>query len=143
MRISKKAEYGLMAMIFLARQSLGVGGLVKSKNKKSVSRPFSLREISAKTKTSFVFLEKIFSKLEKAGLVVGTKGMKGGYVLAKNPKKISANDIVSVLDGNPEKIVDCSCCSKKGDCIAKTVWARVELALKKTLSSITLADLVK
>jgi len=133
MKISKKAEYGLMAMIFLARNPVrkGKGGI------------FSLREISAETKTSFAFLEKIFSKLEKAGLVNGMKGFRGGYVLAKNPKKISANDIVSVLDGGPEKIVDCSLCGRKGNCSAKTVWAKVEIALNKTLSSITLADLIK
>ena len=133
MKISKKAEYGLMAMIFMAKNPVHKkgGGI------------FSLREISAETKISFVFLEKIFSRLEKAGLVKGTKGFRGGYVLAKSSKKISANDIVSLLDGSPEEIVNCLNCSKKGKCSAKTVWAQVELALHKTLSSITLADLIK
>jgi Rrf2 family cysteine metabolism transcriptional repressor len=133
MKISKKAEYGLMAMIFLAKNIVHKKG----------HRIFSLREISAETKTSFVFLEKIFSKLEKAGLVKGIIGVRGGYVLAKQPQKINANDIVSLLDGNPEGIVNCSCCSKKGNCAAKMVWAKVEIALRKTLSSITLADLIK
>lgn len=133
MKISKKAEYGLMAMIFLAKNPV----------RKSGGGIFSLRDISAETKTSFVFLEKIFSRLEKAGLVMGIKGGRGGYVLAKNPKKINANDIVSLLDGSPEKIVNCSRCSKKGNCTTKTVWAKVEVALRKTLSAITLADLIK
>ena len=133
MKISKKAEYGLMAMIFLAKNAI----------RKSGHGIFSLREISAETKMSFVFLEKIFSKLEKAGLVKGIKGVRGGYVLAKSPKKINANDIVSVLDGSPEEIVNCAGCSKKGSCSAKTVWAQVEVALRKTLSGITLADLIK
>jgi len=133
MKISKKAEYGLMAMIFLAQNPIRkVGGGV-----------FSLREISAETKTSFVFLEKIFSRLEKAGLVKGIKGMRGGYVLARSPKSINANDIVSILDGSPEEIVNCSCCNKKGSCVAKTVWAKVEIALRKTLKSITLESLIK
>lgn len=133
MKISKKAEYGLMAMIFLAKNPVHKNG----------GAIFSLREISAETKTSFVFLEKIFSKLEKAGLVKGVKGVRGGYVLAKSPKKINANDIVSVLDGSPEEIVNCYQCTNKGNCTAKMVWAKVEAALRKTLKSITLADLVK
>ena len=133
MKISKKAEYGLMAMIFLAKNPV-------HKNGRGV---FSLREISAETRTSFVFLEKIFADLEKVGLVRGIKGVRGGYVLTKSPKKINAHDIVSVLDGNPQEIVDCSRCIKKGNCSAKTVWAQVEMALNKTLKSITLADLIK
>jgi len=133
MKISKKAEYGLVAMIFLAKHPV----------RKSGGGIFSLREISAETKTSFVFLEKIFSKLEKAGLVRGIKGMRGGYVLGKSPKKISANDIVSLLDGDSKEIVNCSICSKKGNCVAKSVWAKVEVALHKTLSAITLQDLIK
>ena len=133
MKISKGAEYGLMAMIFLAKNPV----------RKSGRSIFSLREISAETKTSFVFLEKIFSKLEKVGLVKGIIGVRGGYVLARSPKKISANDIVSVLDGSPGEIVNCVGCNNKGNCAAKVVWAQVELALRKTLSSITLADLIK
>ncbi len=132
MKISKKAEYGLMAMIFLAKNTVYKKG----------HRVFSLREISVETKTSFVFLEKIFSKLEKAGLVKGIIGVRGGYILAKQPQKINANDIVSVLDGNLEGIVNCSCCIKKGNCVAKIVWAKVEIAMRKTLKSITLADLI-
>ncbi len=121
-----------MAMIFLAKNPVHKSG-------KGI---FSLREISAETKTSFVFLEKIFSKLEKSGLVKGIKGVRGGYVLTRSPKKITANDIVSVLDGSPEEIVDCAYCSKKANCTTKMVWAKVELALRKTLSSITLANLI-
>lgn len=133
MKISKRAEYGLMAMIFLAKNPIH----------KSGRGIFSLREISAETKTSFVFLEKIFSKLEKAGLVRGIKGFRGGYVLAKDLKKINANDIISVLGGSPKEIVNCLGCNKKGNCSAKMVWAKVELSLSKTLKSITLADLIK
>ncbi|MCX6724137.1 MAG: Rrf2 family transcriptional regulator [Candidatus Staskawiczbacteria bacterium] len=128
MKISKKAEYGLTAMIHLA----------KNKNKKAVS----IREISNIEAVPFEFLSKIFSVLEKAKLVTAKHGANGGYILAKAPQRISANDVVSVLETNKQG-ADCALCSRKRKCLTKTVWAKVEKALHKTLSEITLANLIK
>ncbi len=134
-KISKKAQYGLRAMVFLARRSLGGGGLAKTK-------PVSVKLISEKEGIPFEFLEKIISQLEKAGLVAGKKGVLGGYILSKSPKKINANDVVYVLEEN-KKTVDCSFCGRKTKCLTKNVWSKVNLALNKTLKEITLESLVK
>jgi len=128
-KVSKKSQYGLRAMVLLA----------KSHKSKKVC---STKTISKKEGIPFDFLEKIISQLEKAKLVNGKKGVLGGYVLVKAPGKISVNDIVSVLEKN-KKTVDCSCCGRKSNCLTKNVWARVNIALNKTLKSITLADLIK
>jgi len=133
-KISKRAQYGLRAMVFLARQSFSEGGLAKN-------RPVSVKLISQKEGIPFEFLEKIISQLEKAGLVIGKKGVLGGYILSKSPKKISANDVVSVLEKN-KKTVDCALCGRKDKCLTKNVWEKVNLALNKTLKSITLAELI-
>ena len=128
-KISKRAQYGLRAMVCLAKSH---------KSKKILS----VKYISEKEGIPFVFLEKIISQLEKADLVESKKGIQGGYTLSKSPKKISANDIVFILEEN-KKPVDCAFCGRKKECLTKNVWAKVENALNKTLESITLAELIK
>lgn len=125
MKVSKRAQYALTAMVHLA------------KNKKTVS----IREISNLEKVPFEFLSKIFSGLEKANLVLAKHGANGGYVLARNPSKITAMDIVGLLDGI--NAVDCKFCPKLEKCLTKNVWGKVDMAVAKTLASITLSDLVK
>ena len=128
LKISKRAQYGMRAMAYLA------------KNYKA-KKVCSVKLISEDESMPFEFLEKIIIQLEKAKLVKGTKGIKGGYVLAKSPNKISANDIVSVLEDN-QKPVDCAFCGRKAKCMTKDVWAKLEVALNRTLKSITLRDLI-
>ena len=101
----------------------------------------SLKDISEKENISFEFLGKIFSELEKAKLVKGKKGIGGGYVLLKDPKKITAKDIVDVLEETTS--VHCSLCGKKSKCASKNVWAKVDLALSKALKSVKLSSLIK
>ena len=129
MKISKKAQYGLRAMVFLAKNY---------KARKIVS----IKIISENEGIPFEFLEKIILQLEKAKLVNGKKGVMGGYVLSKAPGKINVNDIVSILEGS-QKSVDCSLCGRKRECLTKNVWAKVNFSLNKTLESITLSKLIK
>ena len=128
-KVSKKSQYGLRAMVCLA----------KSYKLKQV---LSTKKISEKEGIPFEFLEKIILRLEKAKLVEGKKGVQGGYILARTPNKISANDVVSVLEDNKHP-VDCSLCTRKKGCLTKDVWSKVYSALNKTLKSITLKDLIK
>lgn len=125
-KISKQSQYGLRAMICLA-------------NSKEVC---SVKTISLKEGIPFDFLEKIISKLEKAGILTGKKGAQGGYTLSCSPKKITAGDIVRALEGEKAP-VDCSLCGKYKKCLSKNVWKRVEKAINDSLNSITLSDLIK
>lgn len=127
MKISKKAEYGLTAMVHLA----------KNKNNKAVS----IRQISNIEGVPFEFLSKIFSILEKGKLVTASHGANGGYALAKSPNKIAAADIIELLEDI--KTVNCSDCLRSKKCLAKNVWNEIDRAVNKTLSSITLAKLIK
>jgi Rrf2 family protein len=126
--VSKKSQYGLRAMVLLA------------KNYEN-GKVLSTKLISEQEGIPFDFLEKIVSKLEKAKLIKGKKGVQGGYILSKKPNQISAKDIVFVLEEN-KKPVDCSLCGKQGACLSKNVWAQVEYSLSKTLESITLGKLI-
>lgn len=132
MKISKKAEYGLTAMVHLAKNPGRAG-----KNNKAIS----IRQISNIEGVPFEFLSKIFSSLEKGKLVVSRHGANGGYSLAKSPRKIAIVDIIKLLEDI--NTVNCSHCLLSKKCLAKSVWSKIDKAVNKTLSGITLADLIK
>jgi len=136
MRISKKTQYGLRAMVYLA--SIFDKGEI-----------CCLREISKKENISFDYLEKIISRLEKNKLVKSKRGIKGGYSLAKSPKKIKVLEITNVLEKTMAP-VECITaekekkyyCPRKKFCKTITVWKKVQDSLNSALNSITLADLI-
>ena len=134
MKFSKKTQYGLRAMVYLAKAY---------EDKK---RFCSLKEISKKEDISFSYLEKILSKLEKKKLICSKKGSAGGYHLNCSPKKITVRDIVYFLEVSPN-IVDCTYkgkkCSKTKECEAFEVWNKLQKSLDDTLNSITLFSLIK
>lgn len=128
MKVSKKSQYGLRAMVYLAKHS-------------SDKKVCPLKEISKKEGIPFDFLEKIISELEKAGLVKAKKGVQGGYFLVKKPKKITAGEIVRVLESTEP--VSCAGCQMARICSTKNVWQKVQGSVDSTLDSVTLADLIK
>jgi Rrf2 family protein len=128
-QVTKKAEYGLRAMIILAKNY---------KAKKICSVKF----LSEKENISFDFLEKIISCLEKSKLLKGSKGSLGGYLLAKNPNKINVKDIINSLEGK-KIMTNCPFCPRNKKCIAKNAWKKIDSSLSKTLKDITLAQLIK
>lgn len=133
MKISAKSQYGLRAMVYLA----------KFQDKIS-----SLKVISKAEDISFDYLEKIISKLEKAGLVKAKKGVQGGYFLIKSPQKIKLGQIIRALDGEMA-LVRCIAkekrylCPKKRKCLTKNFWKKIQNSLNSALNSITLADLIR
>lgn len=135
MRISAKSQYGLRAMVYLA----------KFKDKIS-----SLKEISEKEGVPFDYLEKIMSKLEKVSLVNSKKGAGGGYSLARSPQKITVGEIMRALEGKMA-LVKCVAeekkerfsCPRKKICLTKNVWGKIQEIINSTLNSISLADLIK
>jgi Rrf2 family protein len=109
-----------------------------------------LRVISEKEGISFDYLEKIISKLEKAGLIKAKKGVKGGYFLKRAPSKIKIGEIIRALEGNTG-LVKCIAtgkerkyhCPRERKCLTKSFWGKIQKTLNSALNSITLADLVK
>lgn len=135
MKFSTKSQYGLRAMVYLAK--------VFDDN-----QPHSLRKISEKENISFDYLEKIVSKLEKENLVKSKKGVRGGYLLAKTPSKIKIGKIIRALEGKTSLV---KCIGQKGEyvclmekkCLTKSFWKKIQKSLNFALDSMTLADLIK
>ena len=131
LKISTKSQYGLRAMIYLA------------KRRKDIC---PLKSISKEEGISFDYLEKIISKLEKAGLVEAKKGVQGGHFLAKKPSRIKISEIICALEGS-RGLVRCTAkgrrCPMEKKCLAKSFWLKIQKTLDTALNSMTLADLIK
>ena len=90
-RLSKKSDYGLIAMKHLALHS---------------EESVSAREIAAQYHIPAELLAKVLQQLARKGLLVSQQGMNGGYVLARDPARISIVDVVEALEG-PISITPC------------------------------------
>ena len=133
MKFSRRARYGLRAMIVLA-QSYPAG-------------PRSLTEIARAEDISLSYLEQLIAILRRAGLVKGTRGARGGYQLTVAPASITVGQVVRALDG---PIAPSECASEEGNsgtchreahCLSKTLWEKVRDSLAQVLDTMTLADL--
>ncbi len=131
MRLTAKSEYGLLALIDLACEGQG--------------EPVSAREIAERQSIPTKFLEQLFVALRRAGIVTARRGAKGGFVLERDPARITVLDIVEALEGPlaPTVCEGDTTCAKSPMCAASTVWGRATRALRDVLGSTTLADLAQ
>ena len=129
MKISTKSQYGLRAMLYLAKR-------------KDIC---SVKDVALKEKIPFDYLSKIFLKLKKARLVRVKRGGQGGYFLALPAGKISIGKIIGVLDGD-RKAAPCLgggksyACPHNRSCSAKGIWKKIQHSWESTLDSLTLAQ---
>ena len=133
MRITTRGRYALRASLALAK--LG-------KNKV----PVSINTLSEQENISSVFLEQIFFKLRKAGLVASTRGPGGGFCFAHSLDKITVKQI---LDAAGENLEQTFCdkrleeCERIGDCMSHHVWFDVSKMVNKYFEGITLASILE
>lgn len=141
MQLTTKGRYAVMALLDLAFNSNSV-----KEFESQIS--CSLQDIAKRQEVSFSYLEQLFSKLKKAGLVNSVRGAKGGYVLAKNPENITIFEIISASEENI-KMTRCGssdhngCMSSKEQCITHELWAGLEENIQNYFKNITLAKLIK
>lgn len=130
MKISTKVQYGLRAIAYLAKNSKD-------------NRAVSVREVAIREKISNDYLEKIFAKLLKAGLLVAKKGVRGGYVIGRAASEIKIFEIFSALE-NPATKVRCidAKCNRENNCLAKVLWIKMQAAVDDFLNSVTLEDII-
>ena len=132
MRISTKGEYASRAMLELALHH--------------DEGPLHIRDISAAQDIPLRFLEQILLQLKRAGYLRSKKGPNGGYYLAKAPSRISAAEIIRVMDG-PLAPIDCvsvtarEVCPREQVCGLRGLWKETRDAIASILEKTTLADL--
>jgi len=131
MKLSTRARYGLRAMVDLAMHGDGT--------------PLMMRAIAEQQDLSKRYLDNIFATLRQAGIVSSVRGASGGYRLSRPADAIRVDEVVEALEGDLA-LVACheyaEDCHRHGKCVTSEVWARATDALRTSLSSETLADLV-
>jgi len=131
-RLSTISRYGLRAMIELAKNESG--GLLSAK------------EISLRQNIPLRYLENIMLRLLASGLVISSRGKKGGFSLSREPSKIKISEIIKALEGGSfitPCVDDPSICKRSPFCETRPLWKEMNEILWEALESKTLEDLLK
>ena len=127
-QLSKKADYGLIALKHLAQHS---------------EASISAREIASEYRIPAELLAKILQRLARKGLLLSHQGTHGGYVLARDPSKISIVDVIEALDG-PIGITPCergSSCDQLDRCSVKDPLMAVRAKMVRILGDTSIFEL--
>ena len=133
MRLTTRGRYAVTALLDLAVQESRHQGAV------------SLSDIAKRQSISISYLEQIFSKLRKKGLVSSTRGASGGYHLAKPLDEIDVMSIITAVDES----INAMQCGGKGDCrdgemcLTHDLWHNLSTHIESYLSNVTLAELLE
>ncbi len=133
MKLTAKGRYAIMAMTDLAAQ--GPESVV------------ALSEISTRQSISLAFLEQLFGKLRKAGLVESHRGHSGGYSLSEPSETIKLDSIISAVDEDI-KLHGCTpeikqnCTGHTTQCMTHSLWDALEAHIEGFLATVSVADVV-
>ena len=131
MILSTKGRYAVMAMVDLATQPQ--------------DKPVGLAGIAQRQEIPLAYLEQIFSRLKKAGVVKSVRGPGGGYRLGKSAEEMNVSEIMYAAD-EPIKMTRCEsgshhgCMAAKARCLTHDLWEGLTAQMRMYLGSITLAD---
>jgi Rrf2 family protein len=134
MRLSTKGRYGVRALFDMAY----ISGVL----------PVKIKDISRRQTISPRYLEQIFQRFKKAGILMSKRGPDGGYYLAKEPELITIREILEAAEGDT-LLVDCldkrngkeDPCKFDTKCVTQTVWHEATEKLNEFFSETTLKSL--
>lgn len=131
MKLTSKGRYAVTAMLDVAIHA--------------ATGPVPLADISERQGISLSYLEQLFSRLRKEGLVSSVRGPGGGYRLGKCSAQIAVADVISAVNES----VDATRCSGRGNCqageqcLTHNLWEGLSQRIEDFLQNITLAELVE
>jgi len=133
MNITTRGRYALRASLALAK--LGTCG-----------EPVSINNLSEEENISSIFLEQIFYKLRKAGIVTSIRGPGGGFCFAKSLNELTVKQILEAAGENLE-ITFCDktgeSCDKIGQCLCHYIWLDVNQLVKNYFNNISLSSILE
>lgn len=136
MQLSTKGRYAVMAMVDLARHAQATG------------RAAPLADIASRQEISLSYLEQLFARLRRAGLVVSVRGPGGGYRLAAPASETPVGAIVHAVD-EPLSVTRCAghgpvgCMAAGAKCLTHDLWEALGDEIEGFLGRVTLADVVE
>lgn len=134
MQLTTKGRYAVMAMVDLACYGTG--------------EPISLQEISDRQEISLAYLEQIFTKMRRGGLVESVRGPGGGYVLARPAAEIFIADVMQAVE-EKVKTLRCApdsskgCLQDKSRCMVHDLWEGLGQQISSYFESISLEDVME
>jgi Rrf2 family protein len=131
LKLSKKVDYGLMAISHIAYCQED-----KIPNSKHIAELYNIPS---------ELLAKVLQKLAKQGLVISQNGPKGGYVLAKDPHEMTVGEVIKAIDG-PIGLVDCymgNDCRQIGKCSVRQPIRKIQDSITQLLDSITIDEITR
>ncbi|ARV59230.1 transcriptional regulator [Nostocales cyanobacterium HT-58-2] len=128
MKLSSKSEYALLALLELAKHY---------QNDESLH----VREIAALQNLPKSYLEQILATLKRGGLIRSTRGSKGGYVLAHDPKNITVWDVVNCMEGADGRPASDSTLKAADNDVIEEIWQLACQEAYSVLQKCTLSDL--
>jgi len=132
MKLSTRGRYGTRALLELA---LHQG-----------ERPVPLKDIAQRQQISLQYLEHLITPLIAAGIVLSTRGPRGGVSLAKPPEAVRLSEIIQLLEGSiapVECVNNPGICVRSKLCVTRDIWGELKKVMNGVLESITLQDLVE
>lgn len=130
LKLSKKADYGLIALKHLATHN--------------DQGAFSAADIAEAYKISAPLMAKVLQRLAKSGLVAARHGSSGGYTLARHPSTITALEVINVIDG-PLSITSCVThrgeCDQTSTCTVREPLRRVNESILQLLKHVTVSQM--
>ena len=133
MKLSTKGRYAVMAMVDLASHSRG--------------QPVALADIAERQEISLSYLEQLFAKLRRGGLVRSVRGPGGGYLPAHPISEMRVSDIILAVD-EPIRATRCApgspsgCRQNRSRCLTHDLWEELGNQIHLYLSSVTIADVI-
>ena len=132
LKLSTKGRYAVMAMVDIAAHTAG--------------KPIALSDVAERQEISQSYLEQLFGKLRRGGLVKSVRGPGGGYLLAHAAADIRIADIILSVD-EPIKVTRCSpgspgCTSKNSRCLTHDLWQELGNKIRLYLDSVSLEDVI-
>ena len=132
MKLSTRGRYATRALLDLA---LHQG-----------EEPVLLKDIAQRQQISLRYLEHLIRPLIAAGIVLSTRGPRGGVSLARPPKEIRLSEVIQLLEGSiapVECVNNPEICSRSKSCVPRDIWGELKKAMNGVLESVTLQDLVE
>ncbi len=134
MKVSTRGEYGVRAMVALAKHS--------------GDQPVSIGVISRESAVPYAYLEQLIVPLRRAGLVASKRGAHGGYTLSRPASEIRVGEVYRAMEG-PVAPMECvsenieeQTCPLIPGCQTRPVWIKVRDSIVDAIDSITLQDLL-
>ena len=129
LRISKLTDYGTMVLACLAARP---------------AERHTAAVVAERTSLGLPTVSKLLKSFHRAGIVTSVRGARGGYQLARPATSISAAEIIDAIEG-PVAITECSgnhsACDLETVCSTGTAWQRVNVAIRRSLDQLSLAQL--